>query len=190
MPRREIRPFYEFSPVRLVILLISAGFILLILFPVILARPGCSSIASNKSKSRVQLNMYCNALVQFESEYGYFPKFLDENGQINLSESGKSEQFIEALSGRGTDGIRAPLELNRKAIPFYSFSEQELKIDDDNGNVQIVDAYDNPEIIIVCDVDGDGLIQVEYDDELVDIRARVVAYTVGDSQKDSVNTWD
>lgn len=121
-----------------------------------------SRIASSKAR----LWQYITALENFKAEYNYYPQVYTDgangNGLINLSITSRSQEFVETLSGR-TYNNGTPVEAggNFRQIQFYTFSEKEFR---DNGNEnystnRLSDSFNNTNIFIMIDVDGDGIIR-------------------------------
>ncbi len=128
------------------------------------------------------------ALMQFRAEYGQYPTSFEDRESVNLAEPGMSRQFMESLTGRTLDGKKATTAGNRKAAAFLSFSKSEYEVDK-NGEPHLVDAYGNPNIVIVVDHDNDGVIRYTVDGEERERKAKVIAYTLGTDEYPAV-TFD
>jgi prepilin-type N-terminal cleavage/methylation domain-containing protein len=118
-----------------------------------------SRIASSKAR----LWQYIIAVEQFKAEYNYYPfpsvytTDTNSNGLIEFfGASNKSPIFVDALSGNGNVGG------NYRSIQFYSFSENEFQ-DENSSTGQLSDSFNNTNISIMIDVDGDGIIEPDSD---------------------------
>ena len=123
------------------------------------------------AKSRAQFSQYAMALQQFKIEYGFYPNFgltsTDADPLIPLSDV--TEVFMETLSGRKIDGSPSDnayaQAVNKQSIPFYRFNESELASDtlticgETVQKADLVDAFGNPNIYLVFDGDGNGVIE-------------------------------
>src|SRR5690606_15150637 len=113
--------------------------------------------SANKARTKAQFSQWATALGLFKQEYGYYPTTIQTGNKI------ESDVFIAALSGRDYKGSPAESDAkaagNKKLVPFYSFSDSDLK-KDEGGEIQeqIVDAFGNEEIAIIMDRDGNGVI--------------------------------
>lgn len=144
---------------------------------------------AQKARSKAQFIGYTNALQQFKAMYGDYPTFFNENGPFNLSEGDNSEKFILALSGRGAEGKPVMSFGNRKSALFYSFADDEYLIDEESGQRQIVDAYGNPNIVILIDHDNDGIIMAPVDGKVQEVRATVAVHTLPLQDKEFVTSY-
>lgn len=137
------------------------------------------------TQSRAQFSQWITAIEMFRTEYGHWPDFrskepdwkalpleADGNLVIRVNEPKVRQNFFEFLSGRHANGD--PLEPpflyekhpNRRRISFYEFSEADYEFTDSSasqinktaGNVELVDSWGNPDIVIVMDGDRDGII--------------------------------
>ena len=142
---------------------------------------------AQKARSKAQFIGYTNALQQYRTMYGDYPTFFDENGPFNLSEGDNSEKFIEALTGRDAESKPVMSFGNRKSVPFYSFADDAYLIDKESGQRQIVDAYGNPNIVILVDHDDDGIIMAPADGKLQEVEAKFVIYTLPLRDKNHVS---
>ncbi|MGB0374527.1 MAG: type II secretion system protein [Opitutales bacterium] len=147
-----------FTLVELLMVLAVVGLLASILIPT----AGSIRESALKTICKAQLSQYINAIVQFKSQYGYYP-FARGNKDyvINLSDPEVSKEFIEIMSGRDAQtGKPASVGGNRKRIAFHDFSENEFYIleDDLYSLTQLADRFNNPNIYIMIDGDGDGFI--------------------------------
>ncbi|HKK19684.1 MAG TPA: hypothetical protein VJ952_13475, partial [Opitutales bacterium] len=130
-----------------------------ILIPVV----GLVKEKANIAASRTQLSGYVNAIGLFKGEYNYYP-FPDAHvdGGATISTIGQDE-FIGALSATKPDGSRiesgdSENYGNRRLISFYDFSESDFREGDSSTGV-IADRFDNTNIYIAIDGDGDGKVE-------------------------------
>lgn len=179
-----------FTLVELLTVIAIIGILAGILIPTV----GAGLRAVDKAKSKTIFSGWMNALEQYKQEYGYYPPNLFDNGVLNLAD--RNDEFIMALSGRTADGqINGDVrDVNRKAVRFYSFSEAEF-----NEEGELADSFGNPEIFIVVDHNGDGILDVaQFDGDAVDsvptdgLRAKITAYSLrGDSVDfQDIFSWD
>lgn len=114
-----------------------------------------------RSKTKAQFAGYATAYYAYRSEYGFFPS-MGESGPV-FKLAGNNRVFIETLTGQGVDGgIIADADartLNPRQVSFYAFSTGEFGEPDSEVEGEIVDAFGNPNIVIVIDRDGDGIIR-------------------------------
>ena len=147
-----------FTLVELLMVLAIVGLLASILIPT----AGSIRETALKTICKAQLSQYVNAIVQFKSQYGYYP-FARGNKDyvINLSDPDVSKEFIEIMSGRDAQNGK-PISAggNRKRIAFHDFSESEFFIleDDLYSLTQLADRFNNTNILIMIDGDGDGFI--------------------------------
>ena len=147
-----------FTLVELLMVLAIVGLLASILIPT----AGSIRESALKTVCKSQLSQYINAIVQFKSQYGYYPFARGSKDYvIDLSDPEISKEFIETMSGR--DAINGkPISAggNRKRIAFHDFSENEFFIleDDLYSLTQLADRFNNSKIFIMIDGDGDGFI--------------------------------
>ena len=102
------------------------------------------------------------ALTQYQADYGYFPEFLTAAPRINLAEGSNSENCVKALTGKDSDGNALSPDdrkaLNRRARTYITFNAKNLIKKSADAPWQIVDSFENPNIYICVDADGDGFI--------------------------------
>ncbi|MGJ8652262.1 MAG: type II secretion system protein [Opitutaceae bacterium] len=141
-----------FTLIELLMVIAIIGILAGILIPTI----GAVRTQANIAASKTQLSNYVTAIKMFKGEYGYFP-FKTQEYRLESN----STEFIEALSGRGTDGSKTTTLGNRRQIAFHSFSESEFYLDDNDeySTSQLADRFNNVNIVIVTDIDGDGYIK-------------------------------
>ena len=147
-----------FTLVELLMVLAVVGLLASILIPT----AGNIRESALKTICKAQLSQYINAIVQFKSQYGYYP-FARGNKDyiIDLSDPDISKEFIGIMSGREAQtGKSASIGGNRKRIAFHDFAENEFYIleDDLYSLTQLADRFNNTNILIMIDGDGDGFI--------------------------------
>lgn len=143
-----------FTLIELLMVIAIIGILAGILIPSVGAVRRQANVAASKS----QLSNYVNAIQMFKSEYGYFP-FISGSEDEAIDLSSQSSEFIETLSGREpTSGNRSTEGGNRRSIAFHSFSESEFYVEDngDTSDTQLADRFNNRNIFIEIDGDGDG----------------------------------
>lgn len=202
--------FRGFTLIELLTVVAVIGILASILIPVV----GGARKSAVRAKSKAQFQGWATALVAYNNEYGYYPKIgsLRSSGNETLAEitaeaaTTNSTAFVEALSGRNIDGTTTGFdsELNPRRIPFYSFAESEFFYDESkNVNDRViaglpVDGFNNPNIHIAVDHDGDGIIKKSGLSDLptnndlpADYRGRVLIWTKANAEKgfEDVMTW-
>lgn len=176
--RKKYRLQKGFTLIELLMVIAIIGILAGILIPVV----GAVRKNANIAASKVQLSGYVNAINMFKGEYKYYPfaDRLDANERLALNTPENSKAFIETLSARDTDNYeKTSGEGNRREIEFYEFSDNDY-LRGDRTTVQIADRFDNINIYILIDADGNGLIEGVPDPDnpssTIDIRTKVSAY--------------
>lgn len=167
-----------FTLIELLTVIAIIGILASILIPTV----GRVREQANIATSKARLSQYMSAIESFKGEYNYYP-FSDIaiSEQLSLSSVANSREFYETLSARDiSDNDKVFEGGNRRGIGFYSFSEVELS-DGAGSSAEdtIVDAFDNNNIIIMIDHDGDGLLDVpdpSSPNSTIEIRAKLTAY--------------
>lgn len=173
-----------FTLIELLMVIAVIGILAAILIPVV----GSVKTKGNIVASKSQLSGYVNAIGLFKGEYNYYP-FGPEayaDGGATIPAIGEV-RFLGELSATKLDGT--PLTTagslgNRKLIDFYNFSKSDFK-DGDVSTGKIADRFNNTNIFIAIDGDGDGLIKGVPDPDKpggakVEIRSQVTAYVLND----------
>ena len=171
-----------FTLIELLMVIAIIGILAGILIPTV----GAVRKQANIAASKAQLSGYVNAIQMFKGEYGYFP-FVDGNeDSFEIDLSIESKNFIEALSARDTSsGSPVSVEGNRRLISFLSFSDSEffLKDDDSVDPIQLADRFNNKNIFIVIDGNGDQDVRVKDSSGSYKVaRAQVSAYVEEDAE--------
>ncbi len=148
-----------FTLVELMIVIAIIGVLVGMLFPTI---SGANKKAM-ASVSKTLLTNIASGLERYNTEYGYFPKFLTQRERVNLDDGNNSENLVKALTGR--DPENRPLsqsdrrEFNRKNRNFIEFNSNNLVQKVSGGQWKVVDSFGNPNIYICVDDDNDGFIK-------------------------------
>lgn len=168
-----------FTLIELLMVIAIIGILAGILIPTV----GAVRKQANTAASKSQLSNYVTAIQMFKGEYSYFP-FSDAQVNGGKEVNSLSDDFIETLSGRDSDGAVATGG-NRRSIAFHSFSESEFLPVEEGGDLSspiVVDRFYNPNIFIVIDGDGDNKVTVPGGTE---VRTTVTAYVTEISSDDS-----
>lgn len=175
-----------FTLVELLMVLAVVGLLASILIPT----AGSIRESALKTTCKAQLSQYISAIVQFKSQYGYYPFARGSKDYvIDLSDPEVSKKFIEIISGRNAiTGKPKNAGGNRKLIPFHDFSESEFFIleDDLYSLTQLADRFNNTKIYIMVDGDGDGFLLprpklISPDKPREKIRAKITAWVESDN---------
>lgn len=151
-------------------------------------RVGCGT--GPKGQTHAQFRGYTTALTYYHSEYGKYPPMFEDRESVNLANGLNSEKFQISLSGRMPDGQRpndaTRKRYNRRLIPYYIFSEQEIATPDGWSRPTLVDAYGNPNIVVHVDHDGDGFVTVPVDGQLKRVEHPICIYTIAENPDEMV----
>lgn len=168
-----------FTLIELLMVIAIIGILAGILIPTV----GAVRTQANVAASKAQLSNYVTAITMFKGEYGYYP-FSDAQSNNGANINSLSDDFIETLSGRNSSGNSISTGGNRRRIAFHSFSESEFFYkDDDTTDVStLADRFNNTQIFIAIDDDGDGEVSVPGNTKL---KSPVTAYVLEDTDTDA-----
>ncbi len=114
-----------------------------------------------RNKTRAQLAQYATAYEAFRADRGHYPSMGASGAEFNLR--GNNSVFVETLTGRGLDGNPATNAYALRANParerYYTFSAAEFAPAGHPHEGEIVDAFGNPNIVVVTDRRGDGVVR-------------------------------
>ena len=186
MKSRDYNMKKGFTLIELLMVIAIIGILAGILIPTV----GAVRKQANIAASKTQISQYVTAIEMFKGEYGYYP-FVGNGEDTKVDLSSRSAEFIETLSGRDpTSGEKVSTNGNRRQIGFHSFSESEFEIDE-SGDVsedQLADWFNNTNIKIMIDGDGDkrvspdpGSSELDAPDE---VRSPVTAWVESNDEGD------
>jgi prepilin-type N-terminal cleavage/methylation domain-containing protein len=167
-----------FTLIELLMVIAIIGILAGILIPTV----GAVRKQANIAASKVQLSNYVTAIQMFKGEYGFYPFADGADVNFQLNSGTNNDLFIRTLSGRLVDGSgpdNDPTEGNRRRIGFLSFSESEFL----EGTTTIADRFNNTNIVIVIDGDGDGRVTPT---GFAEVKSPLTAY-LGEDPADSGN---
>ena len=180
-----------FTLIELLMVIAIIGILAGILIPAV----GTVREQANVAASKSVLSNYVNAIHLFKGEYSYYPFVTGGTDLDNSIKSIGTETFITTLSGRDSNRNKpgssndVKLSGNRRMLSFYSFGESEYST---SNSSEIVDRFDNPNIVIVIDGNGDGQVRPSPSDASIrpsdDIRTEVTAY-VDTNPRDDTPTY-
>jgi len=191
---KTLRNPSAFTLIELLMVIAIIGILAGILIPTVGAVRKQANIAASKS----QLSNYVTAIQLFKGEYSYYP-FVTAGADITVDLSSQSTEFIETLSGRGaSDGKPKAEGGNRRRIGFYSFSESEflLKDDDTVDPTQLADRFNNTAINLRIDGNGDGFVEPSISGNkgptapAKPIRTNITAWVEGSEDSPGYALWD
>jgi prepilin-type N-terminal cleavage/methylation domain-containing protein len=160
MKKRIKYHFNGFTLIELLTVIAIIGILAGILIPTVGAVRKQANVAATKS----QYAGYVNAMLQFRSEYGFFPTFGASGDPAIVLLSDRSRDFIETMSARNaTSGaiITDTNNPNRRRISFISFSDNEFYIEGDTpDSTQLADRFNNRDIRMYVDGNGNGRVNV------------------------------
>ena len=154
---KQSKQKFGFTLIELLMVIAIIGILAGILIPSVGAVRKQANIAASKS----QLSNYVTAIQMFKGEYGYFP-FSDAQVDSGKLVNNITDDFIETLSGRNTAGAVVTTGGNRRSIAFHSFSASEFFLNDNDtiDDTTLADRFNNTNIYIVIDDDGDNEVTV------------------------------
>lgn len=157
-----------------------------ILVSILLPTLNAARKSSLKTQTKAQFYEYIFALEAYFHEYGKYPYFFNDRGEVNLREYG--EEFVKALSGRGRYPDYEELtgherrKLNPKGIAFYRFGKSEF-----NDEGMVVDGFGNPNIRIFVDQLGKGLLKIG--DQKVAAKIAMCSQKESNKGYEDVQSW-
>ena len=155
-----------FTLIELLVVIAIIGILAGILIPTLAA----VNVAAKKTSSKVFFSQVELALLMYKTDYGYYPTQLQTSSNtdsaiIDLSDLDTSIKFIQATTGRNPDGtnLEAATQtlLNKRARSFISYSQTDFYIPESTNtpsNNQLADKFNNPNITVLLDSDGNGFI--------------------------------
>jgi len=177
---KENKQVSGFTLIELLMVIAIIGVLAGILIPTV----GSVRKQANIAASKAQISGYVNAIQMFKGEYGYFPFVQNSQDSFEIDLASESRDFIEALSARdASNGSPISVEGNRRFISFINFSESEffLRDNDSVDPTQLADRFNNKNIIIVIDGNGDQDVSIKDSSGLNKvIKAQVSAYVEKD----------
>lgn len=133
-----------------------------VLAAIIIPTTGAVRKAASKAQTKGQFSQWTQAMVNYRSEYGFFPPVNRADFGNAAANKLNSAAFAAALTGRQLDGTvfapgatTAALFGNKKRQAFFDFAESDLA---QTNPRRIIDAFGNTDIVVVYDKDGDGMI--------------------------------
>lgn len=112
--------------------------------------------------SRLRLRQWALGCETYRLEYGTWPEVVP--GPVQEM-AGRTPAWVETLSGRGWTGggYQTPegATLNPRRVVCHEFREEEFDRAAATGEAHLVDAFGNPRLVLIFDLDGDGRIALE-----------------------------
>lgn len=135
-----------------------------ILAGIIIPVTGAVRTSAKKAQTKSQFSQWTNAFTLFKQEYGYYPTIGTHDTDNLISTVEDTEEFVITFTGKNINGTAlgttpaeiAKLNGNKRRQLFYTFSENELP---PGASPRLVDAFNNSDIGILVDSNGDGLIK-------------------------------
>jgi len=179
-----------FTLIELLAVVAIIGILSGVLIPAVGAVRKQSKIAASKA----QLSNYVNAMQLFKAEYKYFPLVSGTADSDEIELISESSDFIQVISGRDpSTGASVSFGGNRRRIGFYSFAASEFWLNNSDAlsQTQLADRFNNTNIVIVVDTDGDGFVApLGPGSAEGTIRTNVTAYVGTDSADASNPTYE
>lgn len=157
-----------FTLIELLSVIAVIGILAALLFPGLSAARN----SARRAKTRVQFTQWAVAIGAFRSEYGYYPAFHSShlvNPPGQNTDASSLHLFHDILAARRRDGSvlpaygsstnrQFPEVQNRKLVKFHSFAESDFTAADSALPNLLCDASDNTEIVVLVDMNLDGVI--------------------------------
>ncbi len=153
----------SFTLIELIAVMAAAAILTALLFPTISAVK--RSVLAAKTKA--MFARYALAYGQFRAEKHYYPSMgAPESARFDLNGGGENNAvFIQTLSGRKKNGGEADhpyaLRVNPKKFSYCVFTEGDFAPPGSQYAGRIADAFGNPNIVAVADLDQNGVIAPE-----------------------------
>lgn len=132
-----------------------------ILAAVLIPATGAARRSAAMSRTYAQFAQYTTAYHAFQADHGYFPSMGAGGAEFELR--GENAVFIQTLSGRTARGEPAThpyaRAANRRQVRYHTFRAAEFGADGEPAAGQLVDAFGNPNLVVVIDRDRDGIIE-------------------------------
>lgn len=188
-----------FTLIELLMVIAIIGILAGILIPTVGAVRKQANVAASKS----QITSYLTAIQMFKGDYGYYPLVTGtgESEKFELNSPANCTELIKTLTGRDTDGGVLSNEDakdtgNRRKASYLSLSDSDFLLDDadDVDRTQLADRFNNIEITIEIDTDGNGFVSPSPTENPPGepIRTPLTAYVDADEDigAPSYNLWD
>ena len=162
-----------FTLIELLAVIAIIGILAGILLPATLSVRG----SADRTRTRIRFQQWIASIEAFRREYGVYPVFAAD-GKVNgeaSTDPASPHRFHDVLSGRRRDGtgLLDPLDggsgfgaeyQNPRRIDFLRLTADEIFRTDDpiaERRNLIHDPFDNPDIAVLVDADGDGFIDAD-----------------------------
>ncbi len=157
-----------FTLVELLVVIAVIAVLVALLLPAI----GAVQRSLRKNATKARYADYRLAYENYRADYGYYPSLGASGSVVKLFQN--NEIFLETLTGRKIDGQpltagSAAAKANPRRYSYLSLSPEALAPPGSPYAGQLVDAFDNPHIVVVIDRDRNGVIEGA---DLADIPAR------------------
>lgn len=188
-----------FTLIELLMVIAIIGILSGILIPTV----GAVKKQANMAASKSQISNYLSGIQMFKGDYGYYPLVagIGDSQDFELNNTSNCIELIKTLTGRGVDGTpMSPAEAkatgNRRKNSYISFSESDFYLDDTDvvSKEQLADRFNNTQIVLVIDTDGDGFVKPTPNENSPSnsIRTPVTAYVNAEEtlSAPAYNFWD
>ena len=161
-PRHKFSSQRGFTLVELLVVIAIIGILAAILLPVL----GLVGDRARLAQTRAKYNQWSMALESYRFTYGFYPPAIPRQAEpVPMDTPTASRDVVKALGGRNTDGTPLSPEdrrtHNRNQIEFYTFTDDDFLRGADGTviggeGLRLADAFNNPNIFIQTDHDGNG----------------------------------